>query len=124
MKKLLLPVLAALVLSGCGSSSNVTLQDSDAFAATILNSDVVVLDVRTPAEFNEGHIPNAINIDAESATFESQIATLDKTKEYAVYCRSGRRSAIATELMSKTGFTNLKELDGGLLSWNGPIIKP
>lgn len=123
MKKLALAFAALLTLAACGSSS-ATVQDANAFAETVAKAGVVVLDVRTPGEFAEGHIANAINIDAESGNFESQIASLDKTKEYAVYCRSGRRSAIATEAMSKAGFTNLKELQGGLLSWNGPLVQP
>lgn len=123
MKRIALALVAALTLTACGSSA-ATVQGSDEFAQTIAKSEVVVLDVRTPGEFAEGHIANAINIDAESGNFESQIAALDKTKEYAVYCRSGRRSAIAVDVMSKQGFTNLKELQGGLLSWNGPLVQP
>lgn len=123
MKKLALAFAALLTLAACGSSG-ATVQDANAFAETVAKAGVVVLDVRTPGEFAEGHIANAVNIDAESGNFDAQIATLDKTKEYAVYCRSGRRSAIATDAMSKAGFTNIKELQGGLLSWTGPLVQP
>lgn len=122
MKKLVLAVAALLTLAACGSSAS-TLEDADTFGKTIDTAGVVVLDVRTAGEFAAAHIPNAINIDVEGGSFESQIATLDKNVHYAVYCHSGRRSGIATEIMSKAGFTTLSELNGGLLSWNGPLVQ-
>jgi phage shock protein E len=76
-----------------------------------------VLDVRTAQEFNEGHIENAININVESDTFLSQIESLDKSKSYAVYCRSGRRSADAITKMANQNFTSLTNLNGGTIDW-------
>ena len=84
-----------------------------------------LVDVRTPEEFSEGHLENAINIDVEGMTFESEIANLDKTKTYAIYCQSGRRSRIAVESMSKAGFTKLFNLDQGIGSWQAaglPVV--
>ena len=78
-----------------------------------------MLDVRTPGEFATGHIENAINIDVEGMTFDSEIAKLDKNVEYAVYCRSGRRSVVATEKMAEAGFTKLTNLKDGVISWQG-----
>ena len=75
------------------------------------------MDVRTPGEFNEGHIEGAQLIDFQSGNFESEIGTLDKTKTYAVYCRSGNRSGQAVKVMSDAGFTNLYNLDGGVIDW-------
>jgi rhodanese-related sulfurtransferase len=79
----------------------------------------VVVDVRTAGEYAAGHIENAINIDVESSDFDSKIANLDKTVEYAVYCHSGRRSAIAAEKMAKAGFEKITNLEGGIIAWQG-----
>jgi rhodanese-related sulfurtransferase len=76
------------------------------------------LDVRTPSEFNEGHIEGAQLIDFQSGNFESEIETLDKSKTYAVYCRSGNRSGQAVKIMSDAGFTNLYNLNGGVIDWS------
>jgi len=109
-----------LLLTACGgSSANVTNLDVDGFASNIKNPGVIVLDVRTPGEFATGHIENAINIDVEGMTFDSEIAKLDKNVEYAVYCRSGRRSVVATEKMAEAGFTKLTNLKDGVISWQG-----
>ncbi len=78
---------------------------------------VVTLDVRTPGEYSQGHIDGAINIDVEATTFKSEVSKLDKTKSYAVYCHSGRRSAIATDEMKKLGFTHLFNLENGISDW-------
>ena len=111
----LMPLLAA-----CGgSSANVVNLSTQEFASSIKNSEVVILDVRTPGEFASGHIQGAINIDVEGPDFQSQIATLDKSKEYAIYCRSGRRSIVAADLMSDKGFTKLSNLESGIISWQG-----
>ena len=89
------------------------------FAKKITDKSVVLVDVRTPAEFAAGHIAGAINIDFESGNFSADIASLDKSKSYAVYCRSGNRSGQATALMAKSGFTSIFNLDGGLINWQG-----
>ena len=119
MKKIALLVTPLLVLlSACGSSSaKINNLDANGFASDIKNPGVVVLDVRTAGEFASGHIENAINIDVESGSFDSEIAKLDKTVEYAVYCHSGRRSAIAADKMAKAGFTKLTNLQDGVASW-------
>ena len=119
MKKLALLIAPLFVLlSACGgSTANVNNLNADAFASDIKNPGVVVLDVRTAGEFAAGHIENAINIDVESGSFDSEIAKLDKTVEYAVYCHSGRRSAIAADKMAKAGFTKLTNLQDGVASW-------
>ena len=120
MKKLIAILsISALFLTGCGSSSaSVTNQGAADFAKTITDSSVVVLDVRTPGEFMAGHIANAINIDVEGMQFNADVSKLDKTKTYAVYCHSGRRSGIATSEMSKLGFSKLFNLDGGIGAWS------
>lgn len=119
-KKLIaITVLATVLLTGCtnGSESAMNL-DAAGFQAKIQEADVVVLDVRTRSEFNEGHIANAINIDVESDSFLNEIAKLDKSKTYAVYCRSGRRSADAVAKMSNEQFISLVNLNGGVIDWS------
>ena len=127
MKKLALFIAPLLVLlSACGGSSvKVNNLNADAFASDIKNPGVVVLDVRTAGEFAAGHIENAINIDVESGSFDAEIAKLDKTVEYAVYCHSGRRSAIAADKMTKSGFEKITNLEGGIIAWqavNYPLV--
>jgi rhodanese-related sulfurtransferase len=79
--------------------------------------EYVILDVRTPQEFNESHIPKAINIDFYSETFEEEIIKLDTSKTYLIYCRSGGRSKAAMSLMSDLKFERVFELDQGIKSW-------
>ena len=91
--------------------------DAAEFAQKITQPSVVLLDVRTPAEFNEGHIPNAVNIDVLAEYFTADIETLDKSKEYAIYCRSGKRSVDAAYVMSEAGFDKTFNLTGGIIEW-------
>ena len=118
MKKTIAAVLATVfLLTSCSSSTTATNLDAAGFADEITKTDVITLDVRTPGEFSEGHIEGAINIDVEGASFDSEIANLDKTKSYAVYCRSGCRSIIAVDKMSATGFEKLSNLENGINDW-------
>lgn len=111
-------VAGVLILSGCSSKAGaITNMNVKDFSAKTQEAGVAVLDVRTPGEFSQGHIQGAMNIDVESPTFDSEIAKLDKTKIYAVYCHSGRRSGIATSAMAKMGFKNLYNLQNGLSDW-------
>jgi rhodanese-related sulfurtransferase len=111
-------LIAALALSGCSSSKSATNLDSQAFSKKISETGVVLLDVRSGAEFAAGHIQGAINIDVEGMQFDSEIAKLDKSATYAVYCHSGRRSGIAVEAMYSAGFTKLFNLSNGISDWS------
>jgi rhodanese-related sulfurtransferase len=121
-------ILGAVLLTGCSSGSESAMNlDSVAFEAKTQEPGVVILDVRTKEEFEEGHIANAININVESDTFLSEIAKLDKSKTYAVYCRSGRRSADAVAKMSNEEFISLANLNGGVIDWANaglPLVTP
>jgi rhodanese-related sulfurtransferase len=119
MKKVITATITlALILTGCAQESNSADLTVAEFSAKYQEAGVISLDVRTAQEFAEGHLKNAININVESGNFEIEIANLDKTATYAVYCRSGRRSATAVDLMQKAGFTNLFNLDGGVIDWS------
>jgi phage shock protein E len=112
---LALVALAAIVIAGCGSSSTTSaVQKVGASKAVGMLDSRVVIDVRTPTEFAAGHIAGAQNIDVEAADFASRIASLDKKASYLVYCRSGRRSALAADQMAAAGFTDI--VDGGAMT--------
>jgi phage shock protein E len=91
--------------------------DAAGFAASLKRPGTTVVDVRTPAEFAEGHLPGAVNIDVSSPDFASTVAQLDPTAAYAVYCRSGNRSAAAVAQMADLGFTGAFHLGGGIGAW-------
>ncbi len=79
--------------------------------------DAPIIDVRTPGEFAEGHLFNAMNYNWNGDSFDQQIAGLDKSKPVLVYCRSGSRSAAAATHMRELGFKEVYEMDGGFVSW-------
>lgn len=117
MKKLFAVLGAStFFLTGCGGEATDNLGAQD-FQAKTQEAGVVTLDVRTPEEFNEGHLVNALNINVEGATFDSEVSKLDKDVTYAVYCRSGRRSAVAVDRMKDAGFTNVVNMNAGILEW-------
>lgn len=83
-----------------------------------------ILDVRTPEEVEEGYIPNATNIDIYlGPKFMAELEKLDKTKNYYVYCRSGKRSGQACAIMNSLGFANTYNLEGGFMDWEGEVAE-
>ena len=78
---------------------------------------LTIVDVRTPAEFREGHIAGAVNMDFFGASFDSQILTLPKDKPILLYCRTGNRSAGAYDTMTKEGLTNILHMNQGITAW-------
>jgi len=127
MKKIVLMIVLIIALTGCTSTTvGVTNMNVSEFSAKIAEAGVIVLDVRTPAEFAEGYIEGARLIDFQSGNFENEIALLDKNATYAVYCRSGNRSGQAAKIMQDAGFTNLFNLNGGVIDWANtglPLIR-
>jgi phage shock protein E len=127
----------ALAVSACGGSSTDSVADAPAVstpadiaagitsvsvddaAATIAAApdDLVILDVRTPEEFNEGHIDGAVLIDFYRDDFSAQLAELDPDVPYVLYCRSGNRSGQTTAIMEELGFQSVQDVDGGSLAW-------
>jgi len=108
--------LASATAAAAAPAKGATL-DAAAFAAALKRPNTVVLDVRTAAEFGEGHLPGAINIDVNAADFSTKVGALDKAVPYAVYCRSGNRSATALRIMDGLGFTQAYHLGGGIGAW-------
>ena len=117
MKKILTCLLTVLGLTSACGQQNFENTDVQGFATLMEDSSVVILDVRTAAEFAEGHIPGAILIDQGQSDFmEKAQAALPTEKTIAVYCRSGRRSANAAGRLADAGYkcVNLK---GGIVAW-------
>jgi rhodanese-related sulfurtransferase len=86
------------------------------------DSNAIILDVRTPEEFNSGKIPNSINIDIyKGQGFIYLVDELDKTKNFYVYCRSGARSGQACSVMNQMGIPNAYNLLGGIIEWRGEV---
>lgn len=93
--------------------------DAADFAAALKRPDTTILDVRTPEEFAQGHLPGAVNMNVEDPAFPQQASTLDPTGSYAIYCRSGNRSGVAVDYLLGQGFDSLYHLDGGIQAWEG-----
>jgi len=119
MKKVLTCMLAVLGLTSACGQKNYEDVDVDGFAALVADTNVVVLDVRTVEEFGEGHIERAANVDVKQADFvEKAKVQLPADKAIAVYCRSGRRSANACNMLSAEGYRCFN-LRGGIMAWTG-----
>ena len=127
IKRLLPFVLSLMLLSSCGtpgSSSSGYRQISMDEAVKMMRDekDYIILDVRRPDEFAEGHIPGAFNVPNEEIGVADIPELPNKTQMILVYCRSGRRSKEASEKLVKLGYTNIVEF-GGILDWKGEIEK-
>lgn len=107
-------VLVSVFILTAPSSSPKSLQ-SGFVSSYQQTAGAVLLDVRTPAEFAEGHIEGAINIDFENPNFSAEIQKLDTAKSYFVYCRSGNRSGQAIPIMKRAGIASIQELKGGIV---------
>ena len=84
----------------------------------------VIIDVRTPQEFNDGFIRNAVNINIyDSNDFIEKVKSFSKKDEIYLYCKSGARSSAACEIMGQLGFENVYNLEGGITDWNGEVMK-
>ncbi len=99
------------------------IDNQQAQALLAANPPAEVLDVRTALEYKRGHLENARHIDWLSASFGERIKTLDRSKTYLVYCRTGNRSGQACALMQRHGFEQLYNLEGGISDWTGKVVK-
>jgi rhodanese-related sulfurtransferase len=86
------------------------------FKSRLRQSDVALIDVRTPQEFSGGHIKNAENIDFYDSDFSARVSELDKVKKYLIYCRTGHRSGDALKVMTSAGL-EVADLSGGITEW-------
>lgn len=126
MMKYFFAIFAMLLIVSCGNSQQqdgVEKVTPEAFSKKLeMAEKPQLIDVRTLAEFSEGHLQNALNLDINEDDFEKQLQTLDKAAPVYVYCRSGGRSAKAVEQMKEMGFREIYELEGGILSWKGEVV--
>jgi phage shock protein E len=141
-RSLVLPLVAVVLLTGCGSEDDATVPtgvgsevtapaevqnlapEEGAALIESLGAGLTVVDVRTPAEFAEGHLEGATNLDIEGGQFTTAIADLPRDEPYMVYCRSGRRSSAAAQAMIDAGFTDVYDL-GAITDWAGaglPVV--
>jgi phage shock protein E len=141
-RPLLTVLLTALLLAaGCSSSDTATSDagtessnsstDAEAAGIRLVSAtegaslqadppdDLVILDVRTPEEFAEGHLDGAVMIDFYEADFADRLGELDSEVPYLLYCRSGNRSGQTTVIMRDLGFTDVADVDGGIVAWSG-----
>ena len=110
-------VLVADTVPPKNADSGVQHVDAQKAQKLVLEKKVAVLDVRTPGEFNRGHIGGATNIDFQGPDFEQKIEGLDRSKNYLVHCASGGRSTRSLLLFKKHQFLSIYHLDGGLKAW-------
>ena len=82
------------------------------------NPDFVILDIRTPQEYRQGHISGSVNLDFYSPDFEHSIMNLDKDKILLIYCRSGNRSGRALGILEGKGFSRVYHLSNGIIEWS------
>jgi len=126
LKKLILMILSTGLLTSCSSSeiaaSYRQISMDEAVKMMKEEKDYIILDVRRPDEFAEGHIPGAINLPNENIGSAEIPELPDKAQLILVYCRSGRRSKEASEKLVKLGYTNIVEF-GGIQDYEGEIEK-
>ena len=126
MSRLLPLAFLFFVLTGCAASAEQEnsyhqISMDEAVSMMEKESDYIILDVRTPEEYSEKHIPNAMNIPNETIGTEEIPELPDKDQLILVYCRSGNRSKQASEKLVKLGYTNIVEF-GGINDWTGETV--
>ena len=123
MRKLILILLAVVLLTACGNKNennqetvymNITAEEAKQIMDT--ETGYIILDVRTQEEYDESHIPGAIVIPNTEIETRAEQELTDKGQMILVYCRSGRRSKQAAEILVTLGYTNIKEF-GGIIDW-------
>lgn len=122
MKRIVLGMILtgymATLLGACAENDRIESVDAKTFEIAITQGEVQLVDVRTPAEYAEGHIDAAININMQDADFVTKAnELLNKEEVVYVYCRSGGRSMKAALMLSKEGY-RLVNLKGGMMEWN------
>ena len=129
---LLILILFGFILPSCRAQQDQTITAlSPTEAADLIekhkgDTNFVILDIRTPGEYQSGHLKDATMIDYYSNAFVNDIGRLDREKTYLVYCRSGNRSARSLDLFKKLQFQRVYHLATGIISWNAaglPLVK-
>ncbi len=125
-------VFILFFLISCGQNSenskgkNEVIQKINVDEFRLATENSVIIDVRTPGEYESGHIKNAININVSDSNFKEKIEQLNKNEKVYVYCKIGSRSNKAAKILVENGFTQVYDLNGGIISWqraNLPLEK-
>ncbi|MEO4053729.1 rhodanese-like domain-containing protein [Solibacillus sp. CAU 1738] len=117
MKRSLLTVVLLVFLSACSSATYDTISLDEIHS--YIEQEYIIVDVREPNEYAEGHIPGAINVPL-SGLQQGNLAPLEKDANYIIICRSGNRSQTASDILYKEGYTVINTSDG-MYSWSGEI---
>ena len=117
MKKIISLIVCILLLTACGGISYQTIDSNKAME--LIEDDAVIIDVRTAQEFASGYIDGAINIPVDN------ISSIDYEKDTVIilYCASGMRSSNAAKALIDLGYTNIYNLDGGLINWGFDLVE-
>lgn len=128
MKGLLISAALCLMLAGCGgekqmeTNSYTQITAAEAKAMMDEQRDCVILDVRTQAEYDEGHIEEAVLIPDTEINDRAESELPDKETVILLYCRSGRRSKLAAQALADMGYTNVYEF-GGIIDWPYEVVR-
>ena len=117
---LLISLLLTCIFHNCKQTpkaQSLKLISTDEMIELMDTEEIQLVDVRTPSEYNEGHVPDAQNINFYDENFDQQIETLDKSKPIIVYCKSGGRSAKCASKLVEKGFEKIYDLEGGFSQW-------
>lgn len=110
-------ILLLVMLAGCAQAEGKETPAQELLQRQAAGEKVLVVDVRSTEEFAAGHVPGAINLPHDTLTGSEPVLKDWKQKPVVVYCKSGRRSAIAAEVLEKQGFTQLEHLTGDMQGW-------
>jgi thioredoxin 1 len=124
MKNILILIIC-IFLSSSSVWAQTTVSTDEFQAKLAARKDAQLIDVRTPAEYNQGHLAKASNIDYKNPAFKEQIGSLDKSKPVFVYCLAGSRSAAAAGILHEAGFKEVYDMKGGYMQWtsSGKLIE-
>ena len=111
-------LLFPLLLIACAQGDGGPALQPDRFEERLATPTAQLIDVRTPAEFAQGHLPGAVNLDWTGGVLSAKLGELDKTTPVLLYCASGRRSAEAAAHLRSQGFMDVADLAGGIHAWS------
>ncbi len=117
-RQLLIAAIFQLIISACGQNSKINQLNAIEFNKLVSEHDVMLIDVRTKQEFENGHIKNAKLINIYQADFKQKLLLLPKDKEIYVYCYSGARSSNAANILLENGYSKVFNLQRGIIEWN------
>ncbi|MCF8236095.1 MAG: hypothetical protein K9G67_14005 [Bacteroidales bacterium] len=116
----LIVAILLILTAGCSDSNFKTISQEKAvlmMEENHHNADFMVLDLRTPAEYAEGHIEGAVNLDFKNECFTGSLETMDRDKTYLIHCRTVNKAGKTLDIMKELGFKEVYLMDGGFKAW-------